>query len=393
MLIPYGTDAPVYHKPWATVALCAISVVTYVVYTRTTDADLWEALSLQLGHGLILHQWVTSLFVHQWWREALANILFLWCFGQVVEGKVGWKWFLAVYLGCGAGGMGAMQLLLFDDIDDERVITGASGAISALMGVAGVWAPRNDIHFRSLWGLRDFSVPVFHILVFRAVIAGLIAVLSAFAIVEVTIQVLGFAMGAAIAWYFLKHDLVDCEGWDLLTIRKYGRPMDAAQRRQADARAALDDPAAAGPSLSEAMERMRTGVEADLRGRMAAGDLPGFLAAWRKAVPALSPWTLPPDLVRGLAQAHVVAGEHHEAATVLEKALAAAERDPTGVDVPGLRVALAQEYILHLGRPQGGMDLLDALPGTGLSPTRQALLRDLTDKAKKDIAAGVLEMA
>ena len=39
----------------------------------------------------------TSLFLHIGWLQLLANLWFLWVFGDAVEDAFGWRWFAAIY--------------------------------------------------------------------------------------------------------------------------------------------------------------------------------------------------------------------------------------------------------------------------------------------------------
>ncbi len=56
-----------------------------------------------LTHGEGLHpvQWVTNNFLHGRIFHLVGNMIFLWGFGLVVEGKLGWWRFLLVYMGIG----------------------------------------------------------------------------------------------------------------------------------------------------------------------------------------------------------------------------------------------------------------------------------------------------
>ncbi|HEU5118612.1 MAG TPA: rhomboid family intramembrane serine protease, partial [Isosphaeraceae bacterium] len=61
MLLPWGTDAPVYHWPVATAGLILTNIAIFVgEATGTVDADSW---SLALGHGLHPAQWISHAFL------------------------------------------------------------------------------------------------------------------------------------------------------------------------------------------------------------------------------------------------------------------------------------------------------------------------------------------
>jgi membrane associated rhomboid family serine protease len=108
MIIPWGTDAPLYHRPYATIAMMAINVLVFFVVPRDAYADY----VLILGDGVHPVQWLTNNFLHSGIVHLVGNMIFLWTFGLVVEGKLGWLRFTAVYLLLGVTESAAMQLLV-----------------------------------------------------------------------------------------------------------------------------------------------------------------------------------------------------------------------------------------------------------------------------------------
>ena len=54
MIIPWGTDAPLYHRPFATIALIVINVLIFVF----VPGDAYEDYVLVLGDGLHPLQWL-----------------------------------------------------------------------------------------------------------------------------------------------------------------------------------------------------------------------------------------------------------------------------------------------------------------------------------------------
>ncbi len=77
--------------------MIAVNVAVFVLEMLQPGAA--EFLALQTGNGLHPYQWLTNNFVHADFMHILSNMLFLWSFGLVVEGKLGWLRTLAVYLG------------------------------------------------------------------------------------------------------------------------------------------------------------------------------------------------------------------------------------------------------------------------------------------------------
>lgn len=224
MIIPYSTDAPIYHFPWATIGLIVTNIITFLI---TLGGEYRWGWLLTYGDGLHPLEWVTWNFLHFGVMHLLGNMFFLWAFGIVVEGKLGWWKFLLVYLGIGTvagfliqvfmlrhdkemiashspratqtgylvtsdrspvqhGGVDelddddAMPIMIpdaikfrhgdADELDeghDEKIVEdlrfgagGASAAIYGLMAIVLFWAPRNEVHCLWLMGFRGGAIEV-----------------------------------------------------------------------------------------------------------------------------------------------------------------------------------------------------------------------------------------
>ncbi|MEM9701250.1 MAG: rhomboid family intramembrane serine protease, partial [Planctomycetota bacterium] len=268
MFIPVGTDAPIYHFPFATIGLIVANVGIHIgfnIYAPDTvygASGLKQDWSLWFGEGLHPLQWVTSCFLHLGWLHLIGNMVFLWGFGIIVEGKLGWWRFLALYLAVGAIACGIEQTLLLhgywtppprsvmeerweeegfeeENVDeavelmyerlgtpDHFVALGASGAIFGLVAISMIWAPKNELDIMWLiWRFGGtFEVPIltfslFYIgleaaaLAMRASLLGMeYAVSSAF------LHTMGAAVGGAAGAFMLKKNWVDCENWDLFAV-------------------------------------------------------------------------------------------------------------------------------------------------------------------------------
>jgi membrane associated rhomboid family serine protease len=82
---------------------------------------------------------LVSMFLHGGWLHLGGNMLFLWVFGNNVEDKLGWFFYLLLYL---AGGAVAMLAQVASDPSSTVPVIGASGAIATVMGAYLVWFPR-----------------------------------------------------------------------------------------------------------------------------------------------------------------------------------------------------------------------------------------------------------
>lgn len=223
MFIPIGTDAPLYHRPFATIGLIVVNILLFVA-KFDGNMDGWQ---LQLGDGLHPVQWWTSAFYHygpmHFPVHVVGNMVFLWTFGLIVEGKIGWWRFLGLYFVL-AGIDGAVTQTLMLAAETASYAGGASGVIYALMAISLIWAPRNDIDvfyffFFGLW-LRS-GVFQLSVMAFSFFFIGLDLVLAAFNHFQMSsevLHVLGAAIGFPVACLMLKWNLVDCEGWDAFSL-------------------------------------------------------------------------------------------------------------------------------------------------------------------------------
>jgi membrane associated rhomboid family serine protease len=147
MLLPLH-DTPNFSTriPWVNYALIAANVLVFVITRMFMGGDA--------GFETALREWgftpatarietlFTSIFLHAGFMHLAGNMLFLWIFGDNVEGRLGHVGYLATYLGCGLAATGLYYLL---DMDGVLPCVGASGAI---FGIAGFyfWAfPKNKV--------------------------------------------------------------------------------------------------------------------------------------------------------------------------------------------------------------------------------------------------------
>lgn len=158
--LPVGTD----HK------LKRPSIVTYGLIAANVLVFLWLqdfATSSAPGQNPFM-QWglvprhphavnfITSLFVHVSVQHIFWNMAFLWLFGRNVEDALGHITYLILYLGGGvaAGLLHMAIVLLFAENTSvaQSPLVGASGAISAILGLYAVRFYGSKIRFYSVGG-------------------------------------------------------------------------------------------------------------------------------------------------------------------------------------------------------------------------------------------------
>jgi membrane associated rhomboid family serine protease len=134
------------HVLWATPALFASLWLTYMIvalYARdgrptaaldwgvlSSGLDTFEAWRQALADGSVVRLF-SALFLHADWLHLLGNLIFLLIFGIPAERVMGgWRLLLLFLLGGAAANLVAVIVITAPD----RIIIGASGAVSALIG-------------------------------------------------------------------------------------------------------------------------------------------------------------------------------------------------------------------------------------------------------------------
>ena len=234
MFIPYGTDAPIYHWPWATGTMVVINVVVMVMqYLNPQGAPPYEAyLEFQLVFADGLHplQWLTSNFMHAGAMHLIINIVFLAIFGFIVEGKIGPWWFTAIYLLVGVASAAVGQILFLPFVDYEGICwLGAEGPLYGLMLVAVIWAPQDNIKmvfvFNALFAIFvmkaiAFDVPVLMFALIFVVWSFVVPSMLGMPILLSVVNIAGLMLGAGAGVVLLMGSCVDCEQRDLVSMFK-----------------------------------------------------------------------------------------------------------------------------------------------------------------------------
>ncbi len=99
-----------------------------VIPARYADAR-WSMVVGLVGGGAV--PFVTSLFLHGGWLHVIANMWFLWIFGDNVEDRLGHARYLIFYVLCGVA---ASLVHVWVNPTSTVPTIGASGAIAGVMG-------------------------------------------------------------------------------------------------------------------------------------------------------------------------------------------------------------------------------------------------------------------
>lgn len=394
-LLPVSTDAPIYHFPWGTIGLIA---VTSLVLFASTVGLLPPVETLAPGYGLVhgegLHplQWFTSNFLHANWGHLIGNMMFLWPFGLIVEGKLGWRRFLMVYFGIGIVESALEQICL----PGPGVSLGASSIIFGLMAIACLWAPKNDIEM--MWGIwapffvkiDTFDFPVLWLSLLMVAKEAAVAAWLRFSIGSELFHLVGAALGFGIGASLLKANLVDCERWDLWSVLKRSSS-DAAVLRHTEARV-IDGRSSEMAALSKETEQSKkTGRKIRALTRihqcLTTNDAAGAWAELLRTRQVIDHFELGHrDLVR-LAQALIDSEHWSESVAAYEELI---ERFPADAEVS--RLIVAEILVDRHRRPTAALRHLDAIDPDRLTGKQPALYQRLKTTAEQLADSGVIEL-
>jgi membrane associated rhomboid family serine protease len=375
--------------------LIAVNTAVFFATGMGDEAGI-VAYGVEFGNSVHPLQWITSIFMHAHLGHLIGNMLFLWVFGMIVEGKLGWWKFLAVYLGLGISETATGQMMLYW-FDHGRAI-GASAVIFSLLGMCLVWAPETEIECQWIgssyfgmvrWG--EIQISVLWMGIIYIGLNGFAAWRYGFrpnsAAAHTLGAAFGFALGFALGVAFLKLRWLDCDGWDLFSIMSGSYLKQNAARR---IRSGGADPL----DISRGDAASSAGAAVFVEQYTIAGSDPttqieqSALTAYESAVKASNMGQLSePELIHH-ADRLCADGFQNEALALLEEYL---NRFEKRADV--VRLKLAEILIKTQQRPQYGLRVLDELPREPLKPRYEKLREALAHKAQAMIADGILELS
>lgn len=290
IFFPLGTDAPAYYNPITTIGLIVINVLVHCTMLAMFGIDQPHILMLEFN-AINPMQWVTTHFMHATPIHLIGNMVFLWVFGIIIEGKIGWWKFLLLYLGICVidGALVQIPMFLFADGQSREIpALGASGVIYGLMGISIVWAPANVVNvvyfvyfrFRAMWGVLDVPVLAFGgVYLLLQILMSFVKTYAfgEFQLSSEMLHIAGFVTGTPIGVALLWFGLVDCESYDLFTYYLNLKPPGQSSSPGYD----LDSPDQSSAqdnqfaqSLTQALDEGHSAVAAKLYQKF-AGQLAG----------------------------------------------------------------------------------------------------------------------
>ena len=370
MFFPYGTDAPIYYWPYTTVAMIVVNVLVFVL--EMANPGLTDALALETGGGLHPLQWLTTNFDHLDFLHIAGNMIFLWSFGLIVEGKLGWRKTLIVYLGSGIVYGALVQLLML--FGSVQHVLGASAIVYSFMAMSLIWAPENSLQcvlfVFNLTKLVDVPIKVFVAIYLGLQVVEL--VVTQMSLSSALLHAVGASVGFAVGIWMVKTKRVDCENWDIFSIAKGRHRMSRKER---------DEEVLQSAEYRQRKEE-RTSKRAEetqqwIREQIAAGNPKAAADVYRRVQIELSDWSLPDTELFGLIVALRKAGLFIDAIPVMAEHLA-----KYTTRTAALRMALG-EALIRERRPAQALKVLAKLSDAALDTRQRQILMGMREKARK----------
>jgi membrane associated rhomboid family serine protease len=389
-MIPIGTDAPIYHWPFATVTMMIVNIAAAFLFWGL-DEETAREWTLVYGEGLHPLQWLTFNFLHADIIHLVGNMVFLWTFGLIVEGKVGPLVFAAIYLALGVLEGGIVQAAMLG-VEGEHAALGASGIICGLIGIGLVWAPHNEVSllliyfFGFMLRVRQFDWPIvgFAFLYFvLQVLDGLKELMlmnAAGKLVVATagLHLIGATLGFALGTLMVKREWVDCEGWDLYTRGLWGKAR-VEDKKKARKKAKKKAPVDLEAKSAEALANLRAALDdgAALEALASYQYLARLSEGWRP---------LEPDMLRLIVLLQKQ-GYTPESLPVMKDYVARFPDKSARV-----RLKLARILLVDQRRPAAALRVLAAVDDAELTDDLRAVRRRMEQEAHRMRREGELEV-
>jgi hypothetical protein len=317
----------------------------------------------------------------------IGNMITLWTFGLIVEGKVGWWRFLLIYLAIGFIQCGCEQILTMGF--SRGASFGASAIIFGLIAISMVWAPANEMTCFFWAGVFSFSfeAPIYTVAGLMVLMELGVSIFSfgnvlqgnfALAITSSTLHMMGAVLGFAIGIVMLKKKWVDCENWDVFSVWAEKHRGDRDRDMNIDAEIAKiknKAPAAAlPPHMSPEL------AIAQIREKIAARS-PGEALMLRKEIRRAMPqFELPETDLLQLSDLVMKQNRWAEVAELWSGYLAVYSARSIAI-----RIRLAGIFVEHLKSPRKAQKLLNEVEPTQLAATERKLYDRVRATVEKEI--------
>ncbi len=146
---------------WLLIINVVVFVASYMIPALGNLFFIWfSVLPETVGMSLQIWRLISYQFLHGGFWHIVLNMLILYFFGPMLEGKWGSKRFLVFYLICGAMGGILYTLLVFVGVLKVGILIGASGAIYGLLAAGAILYPNMRVYFFGIFPLPFYVLAI-----------------------------------------------------------------------------------------------------------------------------------------------------------------------------------------------------------------------------------------
>jgi membrane associated rhomboid family serine protease len=227
MFVPYNVDVPMERIPFTNWVIISITCfVSFVAFgSEETFAHLMLDPTRFSATQLISYQLVHSDFWH-----LLGNMIFLFCFGNAVNAKLGHVLYPVLYFGVGV--LAGLEWLL---LGSDMPVVGASGAIMGVVGVFVVFFPRNNVQILYFFGMAgggSWEIPSMFVVAFYVVCDLFGALLDRHGNIGYSAHILGAVVGFTVGLLLIGFQLVESTSYEENLLQMFGLQPKTERRRK-----------------------------------------------------------------------------------------------------------------------------------------------------------------
>lgn len=147
-MIPISDSVKSRKFPLINIFLIALNIIAFFLEITTVDPDAFITkyalipAMINFGDFSTLTPFVTSMFLHGGIIHIASNMLFLWVFGDNVEGELNPFTYLLLYLGSGI--IGSLAQYMMAPASPVPML-GASGAVAGVLGAYMLLFPNHRV--------------------------------------------------------------------------------------------------------------------------------------------------------------------------------------------------------------------------------------------------------
>lgn len=378
---PLRTLAPSPYPPVVTLCLLGVLLLCSTVGWCNRDVYLGAMLSFQDIRAL---NWIMASLFHPSIGHFLLNALFIWVFGQLLEGRMGPGTFLSAVVVLIVIPNMFVQLfhvwLDFQGAQGAGLLVGSSSLVFGLMALAIIYGYDHEIE---VWGYFIFTAMSFEI--------GLWFFCLAYWIIQGSIiyysgdpvawwHCVGFVWGGVLGIVMTMAEIVPVEGTNLLEsafglkFNRRGIKNTGKSKQEEDAEVEERERREWIQAVPEMIAWVDQRRFAEVHQRMTRLLAHNRFAKWDS------------EILRKLIQGHTAGGYWVEA----DHALQTFESQFPEELTPPLILGWAHVK-LELGRPRKALEVLRRMQGTSVRKDQKEVLLKLADRAKEMIRTGLLE--